>query len=146
MLAMKQFAALASSFEKVILIDTDTIFMQRPDDLFEVNAGLKQMGTLFFHDRVLQNGRTTDWVKELLDKGGRTPSTTLSSSMFWQQELEHQQESGVVFFNNAVPGAFMSLLFTTYMNLESVRGDIYSHVWGASANPSLEDLARRNTC
>ena len=134
--AMKPFAALVSRFEKVILIDTDTIFMQRPDDLFEVNAGLKQTGTLFFHDRALRGGRTTDWVKELLKKGGRTPSTTLNSSMYWQDELEHQQESGVVFINKAIPGAFMSLLFTTYMNLESVRADIYGHVMGASANPS----------
>ena len=144
--AMKPFAALASSFEKVILIDTDTIFMQRPDDLFEVNAGLKQTGTLFFHDRAFPKVRTTDWVKELLDEGGRTPSTTLNSSLFWQEELEHQQESGVVFYNKAVPAAFMSLLFTTYMNLESVRAVLYNHIWGASANTSSEDLARRNTC
>ena len=144
--AMKPFAALASSFEKVILIDTDTIFMQRPDDLFEVNAGLKQTGTLFFHDRAFRKMRTTDWVKELLNDGGRTPSTTLKSSMFWQEELEHQQESGVVYFNKSVPGAFMSLLFTTYMNLESVREVMYKHIWGAPADPSSEDLARRNTC
>ena len=144
--AMKPFAALASSFERVILIDADTIFMQRPDDLFEVNAGLKETGSLFFHDRAYQGRRTTEWVEELLNEGGRTPSTTLKSSMYWQEALEHQQESGVVFFNKAVPGAFMSLLFTAYMNLESVRADIYRHVAGASPNPLSKDLARRNTC
>ena len=141
--AMKPFAALASRFEKVILIDTDTIFMQRPDELFEVNAGLKQTGTLFFHDRALKGRRTTEWVEELLNTGGRTPSTTLNSSMYWQEELEHQQESGVVFINKAVPGAFMSLLFTTYMNLKSVRAEIYGHVMGASANPSQRTWPER---
>ena len=144
--AMKPFAVLASRFEKVILIDADTIFLQPPDGLFEEHAGLKQTGTLFFHDRAVGGGRTTEWVKELLNKGGRTPSTTLNSSMYWQEALEHQQESGVVFFNKAIPGAFMSLLFTTYMNLESVRADIYGHVLGTSANPLSTDLAQRNTC
>ena len=128
--AMKPFAALASSFEKVIIIDADTIFMQRPDDWFEEHAGLRQTGTLFFHDRAYGGRKTTDWVKDLFEESGVKPSATLNSSVFWQEELEHQQESGVVYFNKAVPGAFMSLLFTTYMNLQHVRGQLYGHVVG----------------
>ncbi len=42
--AMKPFAALASSFERVILIDADTIFIQRPDTYFDEHAGLKETG------------------------------------------------------------------------------------------------------
>ena len=131
--AMKPFAALASSFERVIIMDADTIFMQRPDEWFEKHAGLNQTGTLFFHDRAIGGGRkTTDWVKSLLEESGRRPSATLNSSVFWQDELEHQQESGVVFFNKAIPSAFMSLLFTTYMNTFHVRAQLYGQVYGSS--------------
>ena len=128
--AMKPFAALASSFEKVIIIDADTIFMQRPDDLFEENEGLKRTGTLFFHDRAYNGRKTTDWIKEVLRESSREPSVTLKTSMYWQEELEHQQESGVVYFNKAIPGAFMSLLFTTYMNTLLVRESLYGQVAG----------------
>lgn len=133
--AMKPFAALASSFERVIIIDADTIFMQRPDEWFEEHEGLKRTGTLFFHDRAYRGRRTTDWVKAVLEKSGRRPSATLESSMYWQQELEHQQESGVVYFNKAIPSAFMSLLFTVYMNLQKVRANLYGQVAGTSLTP-----------
>lgn len=142
--AMKPFAALASSFERVIIIDADTIFMQRPDEWFEENASLKQTGTLFFHDRAYGGRRTTDWVKTLLKESGRRPSVTLNSSMYWQEELEHQQESGVVYFNKAIPGAFMSLLFTTYMNSQNVRAHLYGQVAGDKETfwlaPELADI------
>ena len=128
--AMKPFAALASSFERVIIIDADTIFMQPPDEWFEKDAALKRTGTLFFHDRAYVGRKTTDWVKSLLKESSRKPSATLNSTMYWQEDLEHQQESGVVYFNKAVPGAFMSLLFTTYMNLHSVRAQLYGQVAG----------------
>ena len=128
--AMKPFAALASSFERVIIIDADTIFMQRPDEWFEEDADLKRTGTLFFHDRAYNGRKTTDWVKDLLKESGRKPSPTLNATMYWQEELEHQQESGVVYFNKAIPSAFMSLLFTTYMNTEHVRANLYGHVAG----------------
>ena len=128
--AMKPFAALASSFEKVIIIDADTIFMQRPDDWFDANKGLKRTGTLFFHDRAYGGRKTTEWIKEVLEESSREPSVTLNTSMYWQEQLEHQQESGVVYFNKAIPSAFMSLLFTTYMNTLRVRAQLYGQVSG----------------
>ena len=128
--AMKPFAALASRFEKVIIIDADTIFMQRPEDWFEWNKGLKRTGILFFHDRAYVGRKTTDWIKEVLEESSREPSVTLNTSMYWQEQLEHQQESGVVYFNKAIPSAFMSLLFTTYMNTLPVRNQLYGQVAG----------------
>ena len=128
--AIKPFAALASSFEKVIIIDADTIFMQRPDNWFEENGSLKRTGTLFFHDRAYNGRKTTDWIKTVLEESKREPSVTLNTSMYWQDELEHQQESGVVYFNKAIPSAFMSLLFTTYINTLRVRAQIYGQVFG----------------
>ena len=130
--AMKPFAALASSFARVILIDADTIFLQRSDDYFGEHAELNKSGLLYYHDRAFEGRKTVDWVKTLMQ--GAEPSTTLKESLFWRSELEHQQESGVVFFNKAIPSAFMSLLFTTYMNTQKVRNDIYTHVLGRYPN------------
>lgn len=141
--AMKPFAALASSFEKVIIVDADTVFMQRPDEWFEEHAGLKQTGTLFFHDRAYGGRKTTDWVKDLLKESGRKPSATLNSSMYWQEELEHQQESGVVYFNKAIPSAFMSLIFTTYMNSQHVRAQLYGQISGTYFQPSKKKQPRK---
>ena len=127
--AMKPFGALASSFQQVVLIDADTIFMQRPDSYFDDHPGLKETGLHYFHDRAYGGRKTTDWVQSLLR--GAQPSMTLKESMFWQYELEHQQESGVVFFDKGIPSAFMSLLFTCYMNTRRIREDvIYNEVAG----------------
>ncbi|KAL8792866.1 MAG: hypothetical protein Q9195_004508 [Heterodermia aff. obscurata] len=126
--AMKPFAALASRFERVILVDADTIFLRRPDFDFEENNALNKTGLYYFHDRAYAGARTTDWIKELLR--GTPPSKTLNGSLFWQKELEHQQESGVVFINKAVPAAFMSILFSTYMNTQKVRNFVGGHVSG----------------
>ena len=136
--AMKPFAALASSFEKVIIIDADTIFMQRPDDWFDGNKDLKRTGTLFFHDRAYGGRKTTDWIREVLEESSLQPSVMLSTSMYWQEQLEHQQESGVVYFNKAIPSAFMSLLFTTYMNILRVRIQLYGQVSGKFSKPRFK--------
>ena len=130
--AMKPFAALASRFERVILVDADTIFLRRPDLDFEQNSALNTTGLYYFHDRAYGGARTTDWIKELLQD--RQPSKTLNESLFWQKELEHQQESGVVFINKAVPAAFMSILFSAYMNTQKVRDYVGGHVSGESHN------------
>ena len=131
--AMKPFAALASRFERVILVDADTIFLRRPDLDFEENSALNMTGLYYFHDRAYSGAKTTDWIKELLR--GTQPSKTLNGSLFWQKELEHQQESGVVFINKAVPAAFMSILFSTYMNTQKVRDFVGGHVSGKYHNP-----------
>jgi len=81
-----------------------------------------------------------DWIKTLMQDS--EPSTTLNESMFWRDELEHQQESGVVFFNKAIPSAFMSLLFTAYMNMLKVRSDVYSNVAGTYPRSSAIFLSR----
>ena len=126
--AMKPFAALASSFDRVILIDADSIFLQRPDAYFNEHAGLNKTGLHYFHDRVIKGRDTVEWVKN--NMRGARPSKALSEGMFWQHELEHQQESGVVFINKAIPSAFMSLLYTTYMNNQVPRDKIYQNVVG----------------
>ncbi len=102
---MKPFAMLASRFRKAILVDADTIFLQRPDAYFDDDVHLKQTGTLFYHDRAVKGGYTgwidtLKWIKKVLKD--RKPSAMLRESIFWTAKLEHQQESGVVFMGMAL--------------------------------------------
>ena len=131
--AMKPFAMLASGFQKAILVDADTVFLQRPDAYFDDDIHLKETGTLFYHDRAVQGDYTgwTDtlkWIKKILRD--RRPSATLRQSIFWTAKLEHQQESGLVFLDKGKPGVFMSLMFAAWMNTEAVRAYMGKHVFG----------------
>ena len=135
--AMKPFAALASSFERVILVDADAIFLRRPDFYFDEQAGLKETGIHYFHDRAYEGRNTLEWIKSLMR--GVAPSETLNETMYWQEEgLEHQQESGVVMINKAIPSAFMSLVFTAYINTQKIRDHVYTQVFGKL----MKDLSR----
>ena len=130
---MKPFAMLASRFQKSILVDADTIFLQRPDVYFDDDMHLKKTGTLFYHDRAVKGdytgwADTLKWIKKVLKD--RKPSGMLSQSIFWTAELEHQQESGLVFLDKGIPGVFTSLMFATWMNTKAVREYVNKHVFG----------------
>ena len=130
---MKPFAMLASRFQKAILVDADTIFLQRPDAYFETDAQLKETGTLFYHDRAVKGKYTgwidtLKWVKKVLKD--RNPSAMLKESIFWTAELEHQQESGLVFMDKAKPSVLTSLMFAAWMNTKTVRAYVSRHVFG----------------
>ena len=130
---MKPFAMLASRFQKAILVDADTIFLQRPDAYFETDAQLKETGTLFYHDRAVKGKYTgwidtLKWVKEVLKD--RNPSAMLKESIFWTAKLEHQQESGLVFMDKGKPGVLTSLMFAAWMNTKAVRAYVSRHVFG----------------
>ena len=131
---MKPFAMLASRFQKAILVDADTIFLQRPDTYFDDDVHLKETGTLFYHDRAVKGGYTgwTDtlkWIKKVLKD--RKPSAILKESIFWTAKLEHQQESGLVFMDKEKPGVFTSLMFATWMNTKAAREEyVYKHIFG----------------
>ena len=128
---MKPFAMLASRFQKAILVDADTIFLQRPDDYFDPQ--LKETGTLFYPDRAVKGEYTgwidtLEWVKKVLQD--RNPSAMLKKSIFWTAKLEHQQESGLVFMDKGKPGVFTSLMFAAWMNTKAVRAYVGRHVFG----------------
>ena len=128
--AMKPFAALASPFRKTILIDADIIFMQKPDKIFEEMAHNKT-SLLYWHDRAYKKknvGSRREWVKEQL--GGKNPTHSLEKSLFWQEDLWDNMESGVVCIDKGVPSAFMSLLLTAWMNTKEVRDKVYKKVLG----------------
>ena len=130
--ATKPFAMLASRFEKVILVDTDVVFLRAPDHLFQNDAGLKDTGTLFWHDRAYAHqGKFSrrDWIEGMLR--GQNPSSALRSSPFWKHDLWEHMDSGVVCLDKSRSNVFANLLFTVWMNTKEVReGLIYGHLHG----------------
>jgi len=50
--AIKPVAMLLSSFEQVMVVDADPVFLQPPEILFE-NEGYRATGTYFFQDRLM---------------------------------------------------------------------------------------------
>ena len=147
---MKPFALLASRFQKPMLLDADVIFLRSPDELFTSDSGLAETGTLFYHDRAVYGDSTgwlgtLAWIKEVL--GERKPSRALRQSIFWQETLEHQMESGVVVMDKGRPGVFASLVFAAWMNTWPVRGFVMSHVcgeWCSSGSERTRDGSLAN--
>lgn len=66
---MKPFALLAGRFRKPIIVDAEVLFLQSPDIMFETHPMLKEIESLYWHDRAYPRsgefGRP-NWVKELL--------------------------------------------------------------------------------
>ena len=129
--AMKPFAMLASRFKKVIVLDADAVFLRAPDGLFDEEPGLRETGTLFWHDREWKVGKQERhaWVHKIME--GREPSPMLSQSLFWTHNAYHEMDSGVVCMDKERPNVFMSLLFATWMNTDQVRKEVtYKHTHG----------------
>ena len=58
---IKPFAVLASRFSKVLLMDADVLFLEKPSILFNNNYFIKS-GTLFFYDRPSLSDKTIQWI------------------------------------------------------------------------------------
>ena len=84
--AMKPFALLAAKHHRTILVDADAIFFAAPDDLFEQHSGLRQTGTLFYHDRAVPGNHTEQrvYIQSQLAVAGIPASPHLSNtSLFY---------------------------------------------------------------
>lgn len=118
--AIKPFAMLASSFQQVILVDADAVFLQPPETAFD-DPGYNATGTLFFHDRVVDvpNHPRHRWWHSIMT--GRTPSPALQQSKFWSNQTIDEMESGVVVINKGNKHAWVALMFASWMNTKVVR-------------------------
>jgi len=136
--AMKPFAMLASRFQKTIVLDADAIFVRSPDQLFQTEPGLIEIGTLFWHDRAFdpKSEARHSWVRDVM--GHRQPSAMLNQSLFWQNSIYHEMDSAALCMDKGRPNVFMSLLFSCWMNTRRVRDEVtYTHVHGEPSNPGL---------
>jgi alpha 1,3-mannosyltransferase len=121
--AIKPFAALASTFEKVIVVDADAVFLQPPEELLS-QAGWQETGTLLFHDRLLwQHGyqERHKWWKQQMKH--QEPSAALLASLVWTEDYAEEADSGVVVLDKARLPVFMGLLHICWQNTKPVRDE-----------------------
>jgi len=117
--AIKPFVALGSHFERLILVDADDVFLQKPEVLLRHGAFLRT-GALLFHDRLLWQHaypeRHTWWKDQI-----RRPSPALNRSLVWTEEYAEEQDSGVVVLDKRRPGVLFGLLHVCWQNTKVVR-------------------------
>ncbi|OQR83597.1 hypothetical protein ACHHYP_14514 [Achlya hypogyna] len=118
---VKVLALLHSSFDQVLLVDADAIFLQNPDVLWTTTA-YQTTGTLFFLDRLIAFG---DYFSAPVDDGADTIllhrlhtefpysrfglqrpalSPEFEASDAWQGRTAHQQDSSALLFHKSKVG------------------------------------------
>lgn len=120
--AIKPFAALSSTFERVVLLDADAVFLKSPDLLLEQTA-FQQTGALLFHDRLLWQHsypERHEWYHSQIKR----PSKTLQQSKVWTEEYAEEADSGVVVIDKRRTDVFMALLHICWQNSYDVREEV----------------------
>lgn len=121
--AIKAFAALGSSFEEVILVDADAVFIQKPEALLVQEAYIKN-GALLFHDRLLWKGASParhEWWESQVDE----PSAALNMSRAFTEDYSEEGDSGVVVLNKSRLDVFVGLLHVAWQNTKKIRETTY---------------------
>ncbi|KAL6860939.1 glycosyltransferase family 71 protein [Trichoderma novae-zelandiae] len=120
--AIKPFAALASRFEHVIVVDADAVFLQSPEVLFEQRAYVDN-GAYLFHDRLLWQhafqGRHEWWIDQI-----KEPSPALNKSLVWTEDYAEECDSGVVVLDKSRPEVLVGLLHVAWQNTNDVRDEV----------------------
>lgn len=126
--AIKPFAALASPFEQVILVDADAVFLQPPETLLKQTA-YTSTGAFLFHDRLIWQGsyktRHEWWHSQIT-----TPSAALNNSLAFTQDYAEEGDSGVVVLNKARLPVLAGLLHVAWQNSRDVRPTTYELGYG----------------
>lgn len=120
--AIKPFAALASRFEQVMVLDADAVFLQPPETIFDNHSGYQKTGTLLFHDRLLWQGMFQErhewWERHLTHQ---KPSPALSKSLVYNEGYAEEQDSGVLVLDKSRLPVLLGLLHTCWQNTQEVR-------------------------
>ncbi|KAB5513240.1 mannosyltransferase putative-domain-containing protein [Coniochaeta sp. 2T2.1] len=119
--AVKAFAALATHFEQVVVLDADAVFLQPPEVLL-AHPAFERSGALLFHDRLLWQHRFQDrhsWWREEI----RRPSAAMNKSRVWTEDYAEECDSGVVVLDKGRLEVLMGLLHTCWQNMFDVRDD-----------------------
>lgn len=117
--AIKVFAALASKFTEVILLDADAVFFQDPVTLLKQKA-YQENGALFFHDRLLWQYNFRErhqwWHSQVIHEG-----PNLHQSRVWTEMYAEEQDSGVVVVDKSRLDVMLGLLHVAWQNTRDVR-------------------------
>ncbi len=118
---IKPLAMLLSSFEQVILVDADAVFIQPPEELFK-SKGYQDTGTYFFHDRLMHPNsfhERHEFYNSHLKFN--QPSATLLNLTSYQGSYSDEQESGVVLFDKGRTSLLLGLLHICWQNSAAGR-------------------------
>jgi hypothetical protein len=124
--AVKPFAALASDFEQVVLLDADVVFAARPEDTVLRTLGYNETGVMLYHDQLVSQNKFVDrvkWWRGELKKAGRTPSEALRKSKVWTEGYVEEGDSGVVVLDKRRLEVLMGLLHVAWQNSREVRDE-----------------------
>ncbi|PGH17437.1 hypothetical protein AJ80_04807 [Polytolypa hystricis UAMH7299] len=120
--ALKAFAALASSFEQLVLLDADVVLLQPPEVLFD-QQGYKTQGALLFHDRAVWKGAFTS-RKEWYQSQILRPSDEVRKLLLWTDDWPPEScDSGIIVMDKSRLDIFMGLLHIAWQNTAAVRND-----------------------
>ncbi|WEW57500.1 hypothetical protein PRK78_002967 [Emydomyces testavorans] len=122
MWAIKPFAILASRFEQAMLMDSDSVLLQKPETLFDGHGGFKKTGVLLFHDRLLFKNAFParhEWWQEQMKHS--SPSSNFQTSRVHTEKYAEEGESGLVVVDKARLPVLMGLLHVAWQNTEEVR-------------------------
>lgn len=128
--AVKSFAALASKFEQVVLLDADAVFLQPPEVVFDHHVGYNDSGALLFHDRLLwQNAfkERHDWWEQHLKH--HTPSSTLAKSLVYNEKYAEECDSGMVVLDKGRLSILLGALHVCWQNTRAVR-EAHTYIMG----------------
>ncbi|KAL8669158.1 MAG: hypothetical protein Q9168_006246, partial [Polycauliona sp. 1 TL-2023] len=127
--ALRPFAALASSFEQVILIDPTTIFLQPPSAILANHTAYKTTGALFFHDHLYGKGDAKarhEYWQHLMKY--HPHSQSLRSSKAYNEGYASASDPGVIVLDKSRNGVMLGLLHTCWQNSRRVRNEYtYKH-------------------
>ncbi|KAL9634882.1 MAG: hypothetical protein Q9204_002828 [Flavoplaca sp. TL-2023a] len=128
--ALRPFAALASSFEQVILIDPKTIFLQPPTAVLENHSAYRATGALFFHDHLYGKGDSKERHEFWQGLMKYHPhSQSLRSSRVYNEGYTEESDGGVVVLDKSRTNVMLGLLHTCWQNSKRVRRD-YTYKYG----------------
>lgn len=120
--AIKPYAALGSQYEKVIIVDADAVFLQKPEVLLRHSA-FERTGAFLFRDRLLwQHGfpeRHVWWKSQI-----KRPSATLDKSLVWTDDYAEEGDSGVVVLDKSRTDILTGLLHICWQNSYEVREEV----------------------
>ncbi|KAH8696063.1 mannosyltransferase putative-domain-containing protein [Talaromyces proteolyticus] len=121
--SVKPFAALASRFEQVILIDADIVFVQSPEILFD-DLGFQETGALFFYDRQFEREPGNRRQRFLEQETKDIDLLESCCQNILKNGYTEEQDSGVVVLDKRRLQVLIGLMHTCWQNSSPVRDKV----------------------
>ncbi|CBQ72351.1 related to MNT4-putative alpha-1,3-mannosyltransferase [Sporisorium reilianum SRZ2] len=130
-------ALLASSFQEILIVDPQVVFLQNPAELFS-HPTFSSTGTLFFRSKAKPVDKASQFLvaflKRQIDQG--VPSKQLAESAFYSHAIASRMDMDVVVLDKSRPGVLSALFMNAWMRRKAVR----AMFWGAYPKMMNEGL------